>query len=90
MGDYDDFPPLTVFKTALHICPQAAFLYTLLWKIKHKESRISIKRTDVKKKFLISPTLFRNNLLSLSRINILSFEETVDFFLIDFVSSHDV
>lgn len=84
MNDYAEFPPLDCFKRVLRSSPQSADLFASLWKIKSKSNRISIKRKDIKRSFLISPTLFRNHLLAIGRLELITFEETTDFFLIDF------
>lgn len=89
MRDYLDFPPLDLFKRVLQSSPQSALLYASLWKLRPKSNRISIKRREVKKNFLISPTLLRNHLLSLGRLELVSFEETTDFFVIDFYENDE-
>ena len=86
---YSHFPPINLFKKVLQGCPQTALIYVSLWELNRKKQRITIKRDDVKNRFLISPTLFRNHLLSLSRLEILSFEETPDYFLVDFIDESD-
>lgn len=83
MMDYATFPPVSLFKKVLFACPETALLYASLWDVKHG-NRVSIKRDEVKRYFLISPTLFRNYLLALSRLGILTMEETPTYFLIDF------
>jgi len=89
MKDYEDFPPLPALKKVLHSCPQAALLFISLHKLIPKARRITVKRKDVKHFFLISPTLFRNHLLSLSRIDALSFEESTENFIINFSASYE-
>lgn len=89
MSSYDDFPPLTLFKRVLQGSPTSALLYASMWALKPKSNLISIKRKEVKKRFLISPTLFRNHLLALGRMDLLSFEETTEFFVINFVAHDD-
>lgn len=84
MNNYADFPPIHSFKRVLRSSPQSALLYASLWKNKPKGDRISIKKRETKKNFLISQTLFRNHLLALSRLDIASFEETTEFYLVDF------
>ena len=86
MSDYYDFPPMPDFRRVLQIAPASALIYISLWKMRRNNNDISIKKSDVKKKFLISKTIFRNHLLALSRLEILSFEETTDFFLVYFIS----
>lgn len=89
MNDYAEFPPLDSFKRVLRSSPQSAELFTSLWKLKHGSNHLSIKRKDIKKKFLISPTLFRNHLLAIGRLELITFEETTDFFLIDFYENEN-
>lgn len=84
MNNYSEFPPIDSFKRVLRSSPQSALIYASLWKHKAKKERLSFKRKDIKTLFLISPTLFRNHLLSIGRLDLISFEETHDFFLIDF------
>lgn len=85
MNDYAGFPPLDSFKRVLRNSPNSADLFVSLWKLKKKANqRISIERKDIKKSFLTSPTLFRNHLLAIGRLELITFEETTDFFLIDF------
>lgn len=85
MSGYEYFPPITKFKLVLRACPRAAELYVSLWRIVPLTRQFSVSKKEVKKTFLISPTLFRNHLLCLGRLDILSFEETTDFFVIDFM-----
>lgn len=89
MNDYSEFPPVDTLKKILISSPQCALLYASLWKQKPTSNRISIKRNDIKKKFLISPTLFRNHLLCIGRLELITFEETSDFFLIDFYENDE-
>ena len=90
MNEYDDFPPLDSFKRVLRNSPGSADLYVSLWKIKRKSNpRISVARKDIKKNFLISPTLFRNHLLAIGRLELISFEETTEFFVVDFYENEN-
>ena len=84
MKNYDEFPPLNLFKKVLQISPSSAYLYASIWACKPSSHHLSIRIKDVKPHFLISPTLFRNHLLALARLNLLSFDETVEFFTIKF------
>ena len=47
--------------------------------------KVSIRKTAINSMFLISRTLFRNHLLALGRIDLISFKELEDDFLIDFL-----
>jgi len=87
MYDYTDFPPVEYFVRSLRNNPQSTFLYSALWKQKPLSNRLSIRRKDIKKKFDMSYTIFRNQLLSLDKLELLSFEERIDYFLIDFVDN---
>lgn len=85
MTGYNEFPPFQTFKKVLQTCPLSALLYADLYKINLvKDALISIRKKETTNKFKISPTLFRNRLLSLSKLDMLSFEETPDFYLIKF------
>lgn len=75
---YDDFPPVDYFKNVLQNCPQAALLYTSLWKVKSKLHRVSVKKKEIIKRFFISPTLFKNHISSLGRLDLLMYEEIND------------
>ncbi len=82
--DYRFFPPYDNFKKVLQNCPKSALLYAALWKTKENKLLLKVRRQDINRRFLISPTLFRNQLATLMKIDILSFEETRDLFLIVF------
>lgn len=84
MNDYADFPPVKLFKRSLLISPKTSLLYLDIYKLRTPGGNFVIQRKDVKKQFLISPTLFRNHLLALSRIDILSFEENPSSYVIKF------
>lgn len=89
MQNYSDFPPCESFKRVLISSPQSALLFVALWKKKlifnqNSISRLSVLKKEIKSKFLTTPTLFRNHLFSLQRLDLVTFEETSIFFLIDF------
>lgn len=88
MQGYSDFPPFIYLKRVLQTSPHSALLYASIWKIKNKENKLKINRSDVKKKFLISPTLFRNHLYAIGSMDLLKFHETPESFLIEFCE-HD-
>jgi len=81
---YADFPPINLFKRVLYSSPHSALIYAEMWQLKPTSNVISIKRKEVKNRFLISPTLFRNHLLALGRLDLISFEEPGEFFMIKF------
>lgn len=87
MADYSDFPPVEKFKQVLRSYPQSALIYASLWGLaKQGALPVTVIRQGIKKKFLISPTLFRNHLLALGRLGILTFDESIDYFNIEFIT----
>ncbi len=84
MNEYRFFPPYANFKKVLQNCPEIALLYIALWKIKLDKPTVRVRRQDVQRRFYISPTLFKNQIAALKRIDLLSVEETKDLFVIDF------
>ncbi len=83
MKDYIEFPPLKYFIRALKSCPQSCLLYTQLWKRKGKHMNLIVHKKEVRKDFLISPTMFRNLLAPLMFLNLICFIESDDKFQID-------
>lgn len=86
MNSYANFPPLPSFKAVLQHVPRSALLYASLWDKRERAigKRCAFSKQKVDKTFLMSPTLFRNHLMALSRIDLLKFDENKEFFLIDF------
>lgn len=83
MKEYQDFPPQKHFLRVLKNCPKSAFLYTQLWKKRSKYMTFEIHKKEVRKDFLISPTMFRNLLAPLMFMNLIAFLEGNDGFQID-------
>ena len=83
MHDYNEFPPLHYFTRVLKSCPKSAFLYVQLWNNKSKQMKLVTKKREVRKDYLISPTMFRNLLSPLMFLNLISFIESDDKFQID-------
>ena len=88
MKDYNEFPPLKYFVRVLKSCPKSALLYTQLWKRKGKHMNLFTQKKDVRKEYLISPTMFRNLLAPLMFLNLVSFIESDDKFQIDILGPH--
>ena len=76
MSEYNQFPPYKYFMRVLKNCPRSAYLYFHLWKKRGKYLSLKIIKKDIRKEFLLSPTLFRNFLGPLAYLNLVSFEET--------------
>lgn len=88
MKDYNEFPPLKYFIRVLKNCPKSAFLYTQLWKKRSPYMKISAHKKDVRKDYLISPTLFRNLLSPLMLLNLIYFTESDEKFQIEVMGMH--
>ncbi len=84
MQEYQSFPPCKPFLKVLKAAPSAAKLYLDLWKCRNKSAFFSIKRDEIRSSFCTSPTLFRNQLMALVDLNVLSLDEEEDTYSIDF------
>lgn len=73
MKEYKEFPPENYFLRVLKTHPQSALLYLSLWKKKDKHGKFSIRKKDIRKEFLISPTVFRNLISPLVVLDIVNF-----------------
>jgi hypothetical protein len=83
MKDYSEFPPLKYFTRVLKNCPKAALLYIEIWRKKSKQMITVIQKKDIRKEYLMSPTMFRNLLAPLMFINLISFNENDEKYRID-------
>ena len=83
MNDYNEFPPIKYFTRVLKGCPKSALLYLQIWNNKEKQTYYEVGKKDVRKEYLISPTLFRNLLAPLMYLNLIHFSECDDKFQID-------
>ena len=83
MKNYREFPPVNYLMRILKNCPESALLYIELWEKRGKKMSLNLSRTDIRKEFLISPTLFRNMLMSLKILNIIRYVEKDEHFQID-------
>lgn len=88
MTDYSEFPPIKYFIRALKGCPKSALLYAQIWKRKGKTTGLIMEKKNVRKDYLISPTMFRNLLAPLMFLNLIHFVESDDKFQIDVLGSH--
>ena len=83
MNDYSEFPPIKYFTRVLKSCPQSAFLYAQIWTKKSKHMKLITKKVEIRKEYLISPTMFRNLLAPLMYLNLIHFVESEEKFQID-------
>jgi hypothetical protein len=88
MQDYREFPPIKYFIRALKTCPRSAMLYLQIWKSLSNYMTLVVPKRDVRKLYLISPTIFRNMLTPLMYLNLLRFSETDEDFHIDISGSY--
>ena len=88
MIDYSEFPPLKYFTRVLKSCPKSALLYVQIWKNKGKHMNLVTEKKEVRKVYLISPTMFRNLLAPLMFLNLIHFIECDDEFQIDVLGPH--
>lgn len=87
MSNYQDFPPFNYFIRTLKSCPKSSFLYAQLWKRKGSRMDFSIQKKDIRKDYLVSPTMFRNllaPLMFLSLVNFLEVDEKYQITLVGF------
>lgn len=89
MQNYSQFPPIQSFKSVLRTCPQTALVFATLWNQKSDQKKVSIRRDDIEPRLLISPTIFKNYLISLGRLELLSFKETPEIFHVSFLDKNE-
>lgn len=80
MSEYLNFPPLINFKKVLNSSPEALGVYICLWQLKLDSTShlVHVNKNQIASSFFISPTLFRNHLMSLARLDLLSFNESAN------------
>ena len=88
MQDYSEFPPIKYFTRVLKSCPKSALLYIQIWKNKGKQMNFVTDKREVRKDYLISPTMFRNLLAPLMYLNLIHFTESDEKFQIDLSGPH--
>lgn len=88
MKEYSDFPPVKYFLRVLKSCPKSAYIYAQLWKRRGKTMSFHVDKREVRKDYLISPTLFRNLLTPLMFLSLVSFLESNDGFKIDILGAN--
>lgn len=79
MSDYIHYPPFKYFTTVLKSCPEAAYLYTLIWRSKDASYAFEISKAEVPRIFFLSPTKFRNQLYALGSAGVLYVKEDTTY-----------
>lgn len=87
MKTYSEFPPVKYFLRVLKCCPKSALLYTELWQRKDRNFRLKAQKQDIRKEYLISPTMYRNLLAPLVFLNLIRFSESDEKFQIDLMGT---
>ena len=84
MIDYSKFPPFTSLRRVLYQCPRSAIIYINLWEMKTDSNLVKFKRKEIYDRFMITPTLFRNHLLQLRKLELIDYTEKNDQFLVTY------
>jgi len=81
MKDFSNYPPQEFFEECLEHYPEVAYFYKVLWyEYDHaKNKKLKYDKKKIRDTYLISPTLFRNNLMKLQRLDLLTFEERNEY-----------
>lgn len=69
-------------------CPKSALLYVQIWKNKNKNMNVLTKKSNIRKEYFISPTMFRNLLAPLMSLNLIHFIESDEKFQIEVMGFH--
>jgi len=59
--------------------------YLLIWKLMDNNCYAKIRKDTMRNDILMSPTRFRNDLFELVKTGLISFEDKVDYFLVEAV-----
>lgn len=89
MMGYSNFPPFPYFMQILRHFPNSAMLYIKLWSEKNDHHAIKVKKSDISKVFLLTPTNFRNRLFNIMEEGLASVRQTPDFYHIELVGFDD-
>lgn len=84
MTDYKKFPPFNYFLRVLKSCPRSALLYSQLWKERNKNNKLEVEKDRIRRNFLMSHTIFRNLIQPLVSIEIISYDENDNCYIINF------
>lgn len=82
MDDYSNFPPCPYFKIVLNTAPHSAALYMQLWNYQKNKEEVIYQKKDIRKIFLISPTMFRNLVIPIVSQGLADIEETLTSYIL--------
>jgi hypothetical protein len=73
-----ELPPYPYLVQVINNHPLAAATYVEIWRQRDKENKITIEKNEIRNKFLIAPTKFRNDLYQLVREGLANVHESWD------------
>lgn len=72
MHEYSKFPPAHSLKFVLRNKPKSAFLFIKIYEnIDSNSTIVSVKKKDIENEYLMSKTLFKNDLLQLQKLGVI-------------------
>lgn len=88
MKDYSDFPPCPYFLTVLKHSPEAAYIFVRLWQMNTDVDVdfITCHKKNIRNVFLTTPTIFRNKLMSLVDLGLISVTENPSTYIVELVT----
>src|SRR6185436_4737754 len=78
-----DFPPKPYLELILRSYPRAGLTYIKLWENRDKDNKIAIYKKEISDTFLTSHTIFKNNLLALSREHLVNVDDCPLMYVIE-------
>lgn len=76
-------PPFFYLLQISEHCPRALCCYLILWRDMDKNQMVHIHKEDIRQKYLMSSTKFKNDLLLILKEGLVSIDETPNMFHIE-------
>jgi len=73
-----DLPPYAYLMQVINHHPNSAGTYIELWRHKDKKHKLHVNKYEIRDKFLMAPTKFRNDLTYLVKEGLINVNETWD------------
>jgi hypothetical protein len=73
-----DLPPYPYLVQVINNQPKSASTYIELWRQRDGKNKVSVDKQEIRNKFLIAPTKFRNELYGLVREGLINVHESWD------------